>query len=127
MPELLKFVVLHGYALVFAWVFVEQGGLPIPSAPLLLAVGALSGVHQMNLGVAITFAVSKPVEGTILTVARVAASAAGAAADAGADLPGVLEQTLAAAAAAVDATPTQLEVLRTAGVVDSTISQPSSV
>jgi len=42
--------------MVFAWVFVEQGGLPIPSAPLLLAAGALSGMHQMNLGLALTFA-----------------------------------------------------------------------
>ncbi len=57
MTEILQFVVRHGYLLVFAWVFVEQGGLPVPSAPLLLAVGALSGVHQMNLGVAIAFAV----------------------------------------------------------------------
>lgn len=56
MTELLQFVVQHGYMLVFAWVFVEQAGLPVPSAPLLLAVGALSGTHQMNLGVAITFA-----------------------------------------------------------------------
>jgi membrane protein DedA with SNARE-associated domain/rhodanese-related sulfurtransferase len=57
MHETLQFVVRHGYVLVFAWVFVEQAGLPIPSAPLLLAVGALSGTHQMNLGIAITWAV----------------------------------------------------------------------
>jgi membrane protein DedA with SNARE-associated domain/rhodanese-related sulfurtransferase len=56
MAELLKFVVRHGYMLVFAWVFVEQAGLPVPSAPLLLAVGALAGTHEMNLGVAIAFA-----------------------------------------------------------------------
>jgi membrane protein DedA with SNARE-associated domain/rhodanese-related sulfurtransferase len=56
MTELLQFVVRHGYMLVFAWVFLEQAGLPVPSAPLLLAVGALSGTHQMNLGVAIAFA-----------------------------------------------------------------------
>ena len=56
MNETLQFVVRHGYLLVFAWVFIEQAGLPIPSAPLLLAVGALSGMHQMNLGVAITIA-----------------------------------------------------------------------
>lgn len=56
MNETLQFVVRHGYLLVFAWVLVEQAGLPIPSAPLLLAVGALSGMHQMNLGVAITIA-----------------------------------------------------------------------
>src|SRR5579863_1635919 len=56
MTETLQFVVRHGYLLVFAWVFVEQAGLPIPSAPLLLAAGALSGLHQMNLWVAIAFA-----------------------------------------------------------------------
>jgi membrane protein DedA with SNARE-associated domain/rhodanese-related sulfurtransferase len=56
MTETLQFVVRHGYLLVFAWVFVEQAGLPIPSAPLLLAAGALSGMHQMNLGTAILFA-----------------------------------------------------------------------
>src|SRR5271169_4680293 len=56
MAELLQFVVRHGYMLVFAWVFIEQAGLPIPSAPLLLAAGALSGMHQMNLGMAIAFA-----------------------------------------------------------------------
>jgi len=36
---------------------VEQAGLPVPSAPLLLAVGALSGTHKMNLALAIAAAV----------------------------------------------------------------------
>jgi DAK2 domain fusion protein YloV len=63
--------------------------------------------------------VSKPVEGTILTVAREAARAALAAADSGADIPTLLEKTLSAANDAVAATPSQLEVLRRAGVVDS--------
>ena len=58
MTELLQFVVRHGYTLVFAWVFIEQAGLPIPSAPLLLAVGALAGTRQMNLGLAVTLAVA---------------------------------------------------------------------
>ena len=57
MNELLQFVVRHGYTLVFAWVFIEQAGLPIPSAPLLLAAGALAGTREMNLWLAITFAV----------------------------------------------------------------------
>src|SRR6202790_649388 len=57
MNELLIFVVRHGYTLVFAWVFVEQAGLPIPSAPLLLAAGALAGTHEMNLWMAISLAV----------------------------------------------------------------------
>src|SRR5919201_4959767 len=65
-------------------------------------------------------AVSRPVEGTILTVAREAARAANeAAAEPDADLVGVLERTLAAASTAVAATPGQLEVLARAGVVDS--------
>src|SRR5579859_5003118 len=63
--------------------------------------------------------VSHPIEGTILTVAREAATAATAAATSGSDLPDVLRQTLRAASAAVAATPSQLEVLRKAGVVDS--------
>jgi membrane protein DedA with SNARE-associated domain/rhodanese-related sulfurtransferase len=56
MNELLQFVVRHGYVLVFAWVFIEQAGLPIPSSPLLLATGALAGMHQMNLWVALAIA-----------------------------------------------------------------------
>src|SRR6202795_4203201 len=56
MNELLHFVVRHGYTLVFAWVFIEQAGLPIPSAPLLLAAGALAGTHEMNLWLGVAFA-----------------------------------------------------------------------
>src|SRR5260370_29485923 len=63
--------------------------------------------------------VSRPVEGTILTVAREVGVAAKAAVGAGADLPGLLEQSVRAANEAVAATPSQLEVLRKAGVVDS--------
>ncbi len=63
--------------------------------------------------------VSKPVEGTILTVAREVGEAAAQAAQEGRDLPGTLEQALHAATEAVAATPSQLEVLRKAGVVDS--------
>src|SRR5215207_4074341 len=64
-------------------------------------------------------AVSKPVEGTILTVARATGRAAKEAADDGHDLPGVLGRALHAATEAVAQTPNQLEVLRKAGVVDS--------
>ena len=56
MNETLQFVVRHGYMLVFAWVFFEQAGLPIPSGPLLMAIGALAGMRQMNLGFAVTIA-----------------------------------------------------------------------
>jgi membrane protein DedA with SNARE-associated domain len=38
---LIHLVERHGYALLFFWVLAEQGALPIPSAPLLVAAGAL--------------------------------------------------------------------------------------
>jgi membrane protein DedA with SNARE-associated domain len=44
----IDFVVRHGYALVFFWVLVEQGGLPLPSLPLLLACGALARDGQLT-------------------------------------------------------------------------------
>ena len=46
----------HGLPLVFAAVFVEQMGLPIPALPMLLAVGALSaaGKFSLLLGIVVT-------------------------------------------------------------------------
>lgn len=63
--------------------------------------------------------VSRPVEGTILTVARKAAEAAEAAARLGQSNVEVLAAAVLAAADAVAETPNQLAVLRMAGVVDS--------
>jgi DAK2 domain fusion protein YloV len=90
------------------------------------AVAEATELTPLSLAAALTSAseaayrgVSHPVEGTILTVAREAARAATTAAGSGSDLPEVLHHTLRAASAAVAATPTQLEVLRKAGVVDS--------
>ena len=42
MTHLLEFVVRHGYVVLFLWVLAEQAALPLPSAPLLLACGALA-------------------------------------------------------------------------------------
>jgi membrane protein DedA with SNARE-associated domain len=39
--ELIHLIDRHGYALLYFWVLAEQGVLPIPSAPLLVAAGAL--------------------------------------------------------------------------------------
>ncbi|MDI3316429.1 MAG: DAK2 domain-containing protein [Bacillota bacterium] len=64
-------------------------------------------------------AVMKPVEGTILTVARRAAEAAEEAARQGAGLSRLLSRALEAARQALAETPRMLEVLRHAGVVDS--------
>jgi len=63
---------------------------------------------------------SKPVEGTILTVVREAASTAQVQASGGDDdLKSVLEATVNAASESVARTPTLLPVLREAGVVDA--------
>ncbi len=65
-------------------------------------------------------AVNKPTEGTILTVAREAGRAASAAAnDAEATVPAVIAAAAAGAKAAVLKTPSQLQILRDAGVVDA--------
>src|SRR6266850_8072847 len=34
-----QFALAHGAALLFAWILLQQAGVPIPSAPLLIAVG----------------------------------------------------------------------------------------
>src|SRR5487761_90456 len=65
-------------------------------------------------------AVNKPTEGTILTVARDAGRAATAAAAApDATVPGVIAAAAAGACDAVLKTPSQLQILRDAGVVDA--------
>src|SRR5271156_441502 len=38
----------HGYTILFLTVLAEQIGLPLPSSPLLLAAGALAGLHLLN-------------------------------------------------------------------------------
>jgi membrane protein DedA with SNARE-associated domain len=48
MNETLEFVVRHGAALLFAAVFVEQLGVPLPAAPWLLAAGALAVTGKIN-------------------------------------------------------------------------------
>ncbi|HKE27683.1 MAG TPA: VTT domain-containing protein [Bryobacteraceae bacterium] len=45
----LKFVERHGNALLFLWVLAEQSAIPVPSAPLLLAAGALIHTGRMYL------------------------------------------------------------------------------
>ena len=65
-------------------------------------------------------AVNKPTEGTILTVAREAGRAAATAAAApDATVPRVIAAAAAGARAAVQTTPSQLQILREAGVVDA--------
>ncbi len=56
MNEILEFLVRHGAAVVFAAVFVEQMGVPLPAAPWLLAAGALAATGKLNWVVALSAA-----------------------------------------------------------------------
>ena len=53
MPIAIGFFVGHAYAILFAWVLVEQLGLPVPSIPLLLAAGTLSATHRVSASSAV--------------------------------------------------------------------------
>jgi membrane protein DedA with SNARE-associated domain len=56
MNGVISFLIQHGYAILFIWVFAEQIGLPLPAAPMLLAAGALAGKGQLNFAVALGLA-----------------------------------------------------------------------
>jgi membrane protein DedA with SNARE-associated domain/rhodanese-related sulfurtransferase len=43
----------YGYLLLFAWVLVEQFGIPLPATPILLAAGALSAEGQISFSLAL--------------------------------------------------------------------------
>jgi len=53
MSDTTQFLVSHGAPLLFAIVFAEQTGLPLPSAPWLLTAGALSASGKLNPALAI--------------------------------------------------------------------------
>lgn len=58
MRAILDFVVRHGHPVLFAWVLVDQGGIPLPAVPLLLVVGALAGAGRLSLPVALAATVA---------------------------------------------------------------------
>ena len=49
MDHAVEFFVRHGDAVLFAWIFAEQAGLPIPTVPLLLAVGSMANSGRIHL------------------------------------------------------------------------------
>ena len=46
-------LLMYGYLLLFAWVLVEQLGIPLPATPVLLAAGALSAQGQISFPAAL--------------------------------------------------------------------------
>ncbi len=46
MHQTVEFLIRHGSWVLFTWVLAEQLGVPVPSVPILLATGALIGLHR---------------------------------------------------------------------------------
>ena len=50
MTHAVEFALAHGAALLFVWILLQQAGVPIPSGPLLIAVGSLASYGRVRLG-----------------------------------------------------------------------------
>jgi membrane protein DedA with SNARE-associated domain/rhodanese-related sulfurtransferase len=66
MTQVVDFLIRNGEMIVFASVFAEQIGLPVPAVPVLLAAGALAGLGKMNLAFAVFLAVLACLVGDVL-------------------------------------------------------------
>jgi membrane protein DedA with SNARE-associated domain/rhodanese-related sulfurtransferase len=53
MHSLLGLLEHHTYSLLFGWVLIEQGGVPIPSVPVMLAAGTMSAAHRLHVAYAL--------------------------------------------------------------------------
>ncbi len=53
MDKVIPFLIQHGYSVLFIWVLLETMGLPVPSVPLLITMGALAYAGQLNLFICI--------------------------------------------------------------------------
>jgi membrane protein DedA with SNARE-associated domain/rhodanese-related sulfurtransferase len=49
MPLALDFFLHYAYWILFLWVMVEQLGVPIPSAPVMITAGTLTATHRLSL------------------------------------------------------------------------------
>jgi len=61
MNSIVQFLVQHGYSVLFAAVFANQVGLPVPSVLFLLAAGALAGSGELSLAAALGLALAASV------------------------------------------------------------------
>lgn len=51
------FLLTYGYLLLFAWILIEQFGIPMPATPILLAAGALTAENQLSFPLALLLSV----------------------------------------------------------------------
>ena len=49
MNFMLRAFMHHAYAILFGWVLIEQAGVPVPSAPVLLAAGTMSSAGKLHI------------------------------------------------------------------------------
>src|SRR5581483_9634766 len=57
MPETIDFLLRHGYSILFAVVFAEQLGFPVPSPPFLLTIGALATENRFSFAPALALSI----------------------------------------------------------------------
>jgi membrane protein DedA with SNARE-associated domain len=62
-PDLLA---QYGLAVIFAWAFAVQAGVPAPAIPMLLGAGALSGSGHMHLTLAVAAAMAATVAADVV-------------------------------------------------------------
>jgi membrane protein DedA with SNARE-associated domain len=58
MNDITQFLFLHGYAILFAGVFLSQAGIPIPAVPILITAGTIAGMGRMDVYVSLFVAFS---------------------------------------------------------------------
>ena len=58
MASATQILITYGYLLLFAWVLVEQLGIPLPATPILLAAGALSAEGKISFSLALLAALA---------------------------------------------------------------------
>jgi membrane protein DedA with SNARE-associated domain len=66
MTEIIQFLLQHGYLVLFVAVLLEQVGAPVPSAPVLLAAGALAAHHYLDYGVVVLLSVAGALAGDLI-------------------------------------------------------------
>ncbi len=66
MEEVTRQLIEHGYLVLFGWILLDQAGLPLPSAPVLLGAGALAGLGELNVGWVLVVAVAAALPGHLL-------------------------------------------------------------
>jgi membrane protein DedA with SNARE-associated domain len=66
MDALVSAVAQHGYAILFAFVFLEVIGLPVPAAPVLLVAGGASANGPMRPGASLLTALTAMLSGDLL-------------------------------------------------------------